>query len=29
VGVTSDGILEALKSIYGATELLAEIRGKQ
>jgi hypothetical protein len=29
VGVTSDGILEALKNIYGATELLAEIRGKQ
>jgi hypothetical protein len=29
VGVTSDGILEALKNVYGATELLTEIRGKQ
>jgi hypothetical protein len=28
VGVTSGGILEALKSIYGATELLHEIQGK-
>ncbi|MBC7622096.1 MAG: S46 family peptidase [Aeromicrobium sp.] len=29
VGVTSNGILEALKNIYGATELLAEIGGKK
>jgi Peptidase S46 len=28
IGVTSGGILESLKSIYGATELLAEIRAK-
>ena len=28
IGVTSGGIQEALKSIYGATELLAEINGK-
>ncbi len=28
IGVTSGGILEALKNIYGATELLAEIKGK-
>jgi hypothetical protein len=28
IGVTSGGILEALKNIYGATELLAEIQGK-
>lgn len=28
IGVTSGGILEALKNIYGATELLAEIRAK-
>ena len=28
IGVTSGGIKEALKSIYGATELLAEINGK-
>ncbi len=28
VGVTSGGIREVLKSIYGATELLAEINGK-
>ncbi len=28
IGVTSGGILEALKNIYGATELLAELRGK-
>ncbi len=28
VGVTSDGILEALKWIYGATELLNELSGK-
>ncbi len=28
VGVTSGGILEALKSIYDAKELLAEIKGK-
>ncbi len=28
IGVTSSGILEALKNIYGATELLAEIKGK-
>ena len=28
VGVTSGGIREALKSIYGASELLAEINGK-
>lgn len=28
IGVTSGGIKEALKSIYGATELLAEIDGK-
>ena len=28
IGVTSGGIKEAMKSIYGATELLAEINGK-
>ncbi len=28
IGVTSGGIQEALKNIYGATELLAEIKGK-
>lgn len=28
IGVTSGGILEALKSIHSATELLAEIKGK-
>ena len=28
VGVTSGGMLEALKSIYGATELINEIQGK-
>ena len=28
IGVTSGGILEALKNVYGATELLVEIKGK-
>lgn len=28
IGVTSNGMREALKNIYGATELLAEINGK-